>query len=99
MTAREKEIQEKVVGLLRRYLNPKKIYLFGSRAKGIHRPGSDFDFAVDCEKPSDDQRREIEGMIEAVSGLYTVDVVYLPQVDDDFRDVILKTGRVLYEQR
>ncbi|ODS31635.1 MAG: hypothetical protein SCARUB_03241 [Candidatus Scalindua rubra] len=36
--------------------------------------------------------------IEGVSGLYNVDVVFLQSVDKVFRDIVLKTGRIIYER-
>lgn len=40
-----------------------------------------------------------EDEIENAAGLHGVDVVYLQEVDNDFKNIILKTGRVIYERR
>ena len=99
MTSREKEITKKVVGILVNQLKPRKIILFGSRAKGTHRHGSDFDFAVDMKRPGMKKEAEIRGAVEAVSGLYSVDVIYLKSVDPGFRNVVQSTGEVIYGKR
>jgi len=95
---REQEIIEKSVGILKKYLNPQKIYLFGSRTKGKAREGSDFDFAIDSAKPNSKIQQAIEQEIENILGLYQVDIVYLSDIEDNFRQIILKTGKVIYER-
>lgn len=98
-TEREKQILERVTEILKLYLRPAKIILFGSRGKGIPSSGSDFDFAVDKPRPELTTERKINGEIEEVSGLYHVDVVYLGSVDKEFKKVILRTGKTIYERR
>ena len=98
-TERENEILREVVKILKTELKPSRIILFGSRAKGKSRKSSDFDLAVDRKRPSFNLERKIEERIEAMSGLYGVDVVYLNSVDKDFREIVLETGKVVYEKR
>ncbi len=95
---RENEIIAGVADVLKRILRPSKIFLFGSRAKGIGNKYADFDFAVDCSRPQVTVQREIKEEIEKVSGLYNVDIVYLDSVDEGFKNIVLKTGKVIYEK-
>ena len=99
MNPREKEILDQAVEVLKNRLHPSKIFLFGSRAKHQSQKGSDFDLAVDSPKPELRIQRQIREAIEEFSGLYKVDVVYLDHVDQEFREIILKTGKVIYEKR
>jgi len=99
MSAREKEILNSVVEILKKYLHPKKIILFGSRAKGNNKPHSDFDFAVDKKKPDILTYWKIIDEIDTVAGLYGVDVVYLPTVDKGFRSIVLNSGKIIYERK
>ena len=99
MDKRSNEIVKGVVGILREFLKPLRIIIFGSRAKGNNIGQSDFDFAVDCPRPYISVEREMKEQIEKISGLYGVDIVYLCSVDKDFRQIILKTGRLIYEKR
>ena len=99
LTHREKEILEGVTAILKNHLAPPKIILFGSRGKGRCHQGSDFDFAVDQKRPSTREERMIFEEIEQVAGLYDVDIVYLREVDSVFKELILKSGKVLYERR
>lgn len=98
MNEREQEIFDKSVDLLVRELNPTRIYLFGSRGKGEARQGSDFDFAIDCPPPERRKTRMVKDILEAIAGLYSVDIVFLPEVDPDFKKIILDTGKIVYDE-
>lgn len=95
---RHKEIEQKVADILIKKLLPKRIFLFGSRAKKTNGTHADFDFAVEGTRPDFNEERQIKEQIEQTSGLYKVDVVYLDDVDAGFRDIVLKTGKVIYEK-
>jgi predicted nucleotidyltransferase len=96
---REREVLETAIAIVRRELDPPRIILFGSRAEGRHAPGSDFDLAVDVSKPPGGRAYSIREAVNDSVGLYSVDIVYLPDVDPDFRNLILRTGKVVYERK
>lgn len=99
MTQRENEILEKIRELLIDFYDPKRIILFGSRAKGKNKLGSDFDFAVDTDIiPNQEKLFSLRKEIDNISGLYKIDVVFLSDVDDEFKQIILETGKVIYEK-
>ena len=98
MNDREKEILENIIKVINTKLNPERIYLFGSRAEGKNSNGSDFDIAVDSENPSEEIKREIREELEEHSGLYSIDILYLPDIEDEFKEIILSTGKVIYEK-
>ena len=97
-SVREKHIMRATLRLLKRELLPRRIILFGSRAKGRARHGADFDIAVDARAPQFTKRRSLLEQIERISGLHRVDLVFLKQVSRDFRRIIEKTGTTLYER-
>ena len=99
MYAMESEVLQTAVAILKEELNPKRIILFGSRAEGRYVRASDFDLAVDAMKPSDGRVYQIRETIDNAIGLYRADIVYLPNVDPEFRDLILTTGKVVYERK
>ena len=99
MNSREQEIFDRAVALLVEELQPKRIYLFGSRGKGEARIGSDFDFAVDCKVPDRSKIQLIKDMLDAAAGLYSIDIVFLPEVDPGFKEIILNTGKMIYEKK
>jgi len=79
-------------------LNPDKIILFGSRAKGYFRKNSDIDIAVDI-KLSFREKRKLKEKIDITSGLYSVDLIFLSEIDENFKKQILKEGEILYEKK
>jgi len=95
---REKEVLEKIVSLLKESLNPGLIVLFGSRAGEKHSAGSDFDIAVDCNKIDVREMRELKEKLKEISGLYKVDIIFLESVDREFKDIIIRRGKILYER-
>lgn len=97
-TDREKQILQGIVDVLKRELDPVRIILFGSRAKNDQRLSSDFDIAVDCQRPIFSKELDIKNQIESLLGLYELDLIYLSAVDENFRNIILKTGTVIYER-
>ena len=95
---REEEILSKIVSLLKEDLKPRRILLFGSRARGKYNPGSDFDIALDGKKVDVREMRELKEKLEEITGLYKVDIIFLESVDKEFRDIILRRGKILYER-
>lgn len=94
-----KSFEEYILDIVREIIkyNPKKIILFGSRARQDAKISSDIDIAVDADIDFRSQRKLKED-IEKVSGLYSVDVVFLNQINPEFRQKILSEGKVLYEK-
>lgn len=99
VSSREKEILKGIIEILRRRLTPNQIILFGSRGKGKSHQGAGFDFAVDENRPPTREERVIFEEIDPIAGLYDVDIVYLKQVDSAFKELIIKTGKVIYARR
>ncbi len=99
MTDREDNIYKSILEILIRELNPHNVIMFGSRAKETANPSSDFDFAIDCDSKLNGLKRKVLDAIDKISGLYTVDIIYLDEVDEGFKDIILKTGKVVYARR
>ncbi len=88
---------KKIVEVIKKY-NPKKIILFGSRARGDNKVTSDIDIAVDIDLSFREQRK-LKEYIDKVSGLYSVDLIFLPKINEKFRKKILKEGKILYEKK
>jgi predicted nucleotidyltransferase len=97
-TLREKQILSRSVRVLRESVAPKRIYLFGSRAKGRSAPGADFDLAVDGRRPGPRLWRQLEEQLDEIAGLHQIDLVFLPDVSKEFRTVVLQSGKLLYEK-
>lgn len=95
---REQEILRGSLALIRRELSPQRIYLFGSRAKRPASSGADFDFAVEGPVPPEQKKMELREVLNASAGLYSVDIVFLNEIDSDFRTLIIETGKLLYDE-
>lgn len=93
---REDKILSETLKVIKKYLNPSQILLFGSRGKGKFTRSSDFDIAVNVKKPDISIRRKMSDEIENSCGLYNVDIVYLEGLDKSFRNLILEQGKIIY---
>ncbi|WP_457564682.1 type VII toxin-antitoxin system MntA family adenylyltransferase antitoxin [Caminibacter sp.] len=81
---------QKIAKELKKY-NPKKILLFGSRARGDNTPRSDIDIAVDLNL-SFREKRKLKEKIDEISGLYSVDLIFFEDMSDKFKEKVLKEG-------
>jgi len=67
MTQREDEILNNIIDVLKKYLDPNQIILFGSRARKTFSRNSDFDLAVTREKVDVKLERQVkEKVIEKI---------------------------------
>lgn len=88
ISSNEKKI---IMGVINLLLPGAKIYLFGSRAVGAQRPGSDIDIAIDLGKPADRYLvGEARNMIYASSVPYKTDIVDMQSVSEEMLDSIKK---------
>jgi len=75
------------------------LVVFGSRARGAHRPDSDLDVAVLPDTEDSRLRRRLQaGLAAALAELAPegrVDVVLLDEAPDVLRQRVMETGRVL----
>jgi predicted nucleotidyltransferase len=80
-------------------LRPERVWLFGSRAKGRAHRGSDFDFGVESRRPPFQIQQQLQDQIDEIAGLHHVDLIYLPEVDPEFQELVRKTGKVVFNGR
>src|SRR5258706_6431210 len=102
----EEALLKEMVARIRRALNPERIILFGSRARGQARDNSDFDILVIQESDQPRYRRSAP-LYPALADLpIEVDVlVYTPEEVQDwsavpqaFVSTAIREGRVIYER-
>ncbi len=79
-------------------LRPKKIILFGSRGKGSYNYNSDYDLAIDTQKIDFREKRILKEKLNDMAGLHNIDIIFIKEVDRGFRNIILQTGKVVYEK-
>ncbi|RJO68020.1 MAG: nucleotidyltransferase domain-containing protein [Myxococcales bacterium] len=106
MTEKPENLIEHITRRIVEAFHPRRIVLFGSRARGDARPDSDYDFFVEMETDQKPSKRRL-----AISKLFGIRewamdiIVYTPEeveglkgVKSSFLSVIEQEGRVLYEQ-
>ena len=94
---RVEEIISIVVDILINHLDNFKLYLFGSRSKDSNLEHSDIDLAIETEC-RDALVEKAKNEIDEIDTLYSVDIVNLNKVDQDFKELILKSGKIIYEK-
>ncbi|MDX1655779.1 MAG: nucleotidyltransferase domain-containing protein [Candidatus Competibacteraceae bacterium] len=75
-----------------------RIVLYGSRARGDHESRSDVDLAIAAPKADDRHWLQLVFDLEEADTLLAINPVRLEEVSADFRERILREGRVLYER-
>lgn len=75
--------------------------LYGSRAKGNYREGSDIDLALTGDELDLSQMLRIAAMLDDLMIPYKVDVALLHQINNnaELKDHIRRRGVVFYEKR
>lgn len=72
--------------------------IYGSRAKGTYRPGSDIDLTLVGSRLSHDNLLHIMGELDESATPYTVDVSIFNDINDiAVRDHIERRGKVFYQ--
>lgn len=93
----EQKVINNIVNTVRDYLHPERIILFGSRVYGKGKQYSDFDIAVEGAEIDIRKERLLKDALDERVGILTVDLINLDKVDREFKRLILKHGRVIYE--
>lgn len=84
--------------LLARHARVQRVDVYGSRAMGRYRPGSDIDLALRGDALTDTDLLAIDREIDDLDLPYKVDLSIYDQIDDmGLRDHIDRAGRALYE--
>lgn len=87
----KKEHKKTIISIIKKYIPDGKIYLFGSRAKSRHHPGSDIDLAVDTPQKIDRHVIcSIKEEIEKANIPFFVDIVDLQRADSALKSQIKK---------
>ncbi|MDR0791620.1 MAG: nucleotidyltransferase domain-containing protein [Methanomassiliicoccaceae archaeon] len=86
-----------VVGQVAARYGVDKVYIFGSRARGDEREGSDYDFYI---KPGNLRGLiKLSGLISALADALGAEVDVIPEgsADDEFVKEIFRERRLVYE--
>ena len=74
-----------------------RVTLYGSRAKGNYRPGSDIDLAISAHGMTQDQLCDLENRLDDLLLPYKIDLCLIDQIDNpDVLAHIERVGQVFY---
>ena len=104
------ELVQQIVDRIVKAANPEKIVLFGSRARGTHRPDSDIDLLVITNKPAEPRSQDSVPINSVLSDLRLgVDKEILVRTPEQIEEwsgaslaietKALREGKVLYEKQ
>ena len=89
---------ERIVRIFKENSAVERVILYGSRAIGTHRPGSDIDLAVLGERLTFNDLLSLSIQLEELGLLYSFDIQHYEKIQNpDLIDHIRRVGLVLYE--
>jgi predicted nucleotidyltransferase len=90
---------EKICGVFANYPAIERAVLYGSRAKGNYKPGSDIDLTLHGDALDTRQLGEIVSVLDDLLLPYSIDLSIYHQLQDaGLRDHIQRVGVVFYER-
>jgi predicted nucleotidyltransferase len=90
---------KKIQAVFANHSNVKKAILYGSRAKGTYRNGSDIDLTLIGKKLDLSTLLKIENEIDDLLLPYKTDISIFHKIENpDLLDHINRVGKVIYEQ-
>ena len=94
----EEEVVNKIVDILKKYEEVESAKIFGSRARGDYRKGSDIDIAIFGDKLTHTINTKIFYEIDDLYLPYMIDLINFNSLrtDDKLRENILKEGVEIY---
>ena len=96
----EKKVIEPINTIFSKYTEVEKVVLYGSRAMGTYRNGSDIDLTFFGENLTLNILYAIETEIDDLLTPYMFDFSLFSQIDnEDLREHITRVGKVFYEKR
>jgi predicted nucleotidyltransferase len=93
------DVIEKVQAVFARFPDVDRVTLYGSRAKGNFKPGSDIDLTLHGESLTASQLRDITEVLDDLLLPYTIDLSIFEQLDHDgLRGHIDRVGQPFYKK-
>jgi len=81
------------------YPGIRQAVLFGSRAMGVYRYGSDIDIAIDSDEITFNDLLHLKTVIDDLNLPFTVDLIQIQRIENaDLIDHIHRVGKILYSR-
>lgn len=93
----EQKIINDIIDVVNAYLHPSKVIMFGSRTSNKARKYSDFDIAVEGVEIDIRKERMLKEALDIKMGIFTVDLINLDKADKEFKKLISRNGKIIYE--
>jgi len=94
------EVLSDLCSVFSRYSEIARVLVFGSRAKGIFRDGSDIDLAVFAPDMTQDQFNRVWMELDSLPLVFKMDVLHWDRLENTrLKEKILHEGRVLYSPK
>ena len=90
--------QQKLLSLLMQQPRLDAVWLFGSRAMGRQRPGSDIDLCLEGEQLSHHDRLRLMAAVDDLLLPWQVDLVLQHELPDDLRQHVQRVGRCIWRR-
>ena len=91
------ELEKNIVEIITKLVQPRQIILFGSRAHGTAHRYSDYDIALVGVDMDHRTERRLKQALDDGLGIFTVDLINVDKVDPEFKDIIVQSGVIVYE--
>jgi predicted nucleotidyltransferase len=91
-------IVQSIIDTCSKFKTVRTIILYGSRARGDYKQGSDIDLAIDAPQMSDSEFSQLWNLLEDLPIIYPMDIVHLQSIkNQEFFNAIQKEGITLIQ--
>jgi predicted nucleotidyltransferase len=92
-----RQVVQKISQVFERYQNIEKVLIYGSRALGTYKPGSDIDLVIFSKTMSLTELLKIEMELDDLLLPYSIDIsIYRDIEDSGMLDHISRVGQIFY---
>lgn len=96
----EENTIEKINSVFGQYENIEKVILYGSRAKGNYKKGSDIDLVIEAKDFTFTDMLKVENQLDDMLLPYKIDISLIHQVSNpDLIEHIERVGKIFYEKK
>ena len=90
--------QQRLLHLLSQHHHVEAVWLFGSRAMGRHRPGSDLDLCLEGDQLTHRDRLQLMAAIDDLLLPWSVDLVLRHEMPPELEAHVQRVGRCLWRR-
>jgi len=89
-------LPQNIVNTILKRIQPRRIFLFGSRARGDAQERADYDIAIDDETLTPATLAQIRADAEELPTLLAIDIVWMNRANAILQERILNEGKIIY---